>query len=58
MENHPHVPTPLVISEIPCSELQGVDRLWIKYSGGRFGLSVQLEFLASEDAGTALKSWE
>lgn len=45
IENRPHVPPPLVISEIPCAELQGVDRLWVKYSGGRFGLSVQGKIL-------------
>ncbi|OIP70766.1 MAG: hypothetical protein AUK43_08370 [Oscillatoriales cyanobacterium CG2_30_40_61] len=45
IENRPHVPPPLVISEIPCAELQGADRLWVKYSGGRFGLSVQGKIL-------------
>ncbi|MGV0029329.1 GUN4 domain-containing protein [Phormidesmis priestleyi] len=26
-----------------CEELLGIDRLWVKYSGGRFGFSVQKE---------------
>lgn len=47
IENRPYIPAPLVISEIPCSELQGVDQLWVKYSKGRFGLSVQGKILKS-----------
>jgi hypothetical protein len=29
------------IRKIPCRDLQTIDRLWVKYSNGRFGLSVQ-----------------
>ncbi|WP_254566807.1 GUN4 domain-containing protein [Oscillatoria sp. HE19RPO] len=35
----------LLINKIPCSELQEIDRLWLKYSNKRFGLSVQTAFL-------------
>ncbi|NEO54185.1 MAG: protein kinase [Okeania sp. SIO3B5] len=31
------------IKKIPCQDLQIVDQLWIKYSNGHFGLSVQKE---------------
>lgn len=56
IEDRPYIPASLVISEIPCSELQGVDRLWVKYSGGRFGLSVQGKILkASGDSSETLE---
>ncbi len=29
------------IAELPCEDLQTIDRLWVKYSSGRFGFSVQ-----------------
>lgn len=29
------------IEQLPCQDLQTIDRLWVKYSGGRFGFSVQ-----------------
>ena len=29
------------IEKLPCPDLQTIDRLWVKYSNGRFGLSVQ-----------------
>lgn len=29
------------IEYFPCSELRTIDELWVKYSGGRFGFSVQ-----------------
>ncbi len=35
----------LLISEIPCSELEEIDRLWRKYSNNRFGFSVQSSLL-------------
>jgi len=28
---------------LPCEELQKIDQLWTKYSGGRFGFSIQTE---------------
>lgn len=38
-------PAPLYISHIPCHELKAVDQQWLKYSQGRFGLSVQTRIL-------------
>ena len=32
------------IQHIACSELQVIDRLWSKYSNGRFGFGVQVKF--------------
>ncbi|BAZ32137.1 GUN4 domain-containing protein [Cylindrospermum sp. NIES-4074] len=29
------------IKEIPCEELQSIDQLWVNYSAGRFGFTVQ-----------------
>ncbi|MBD2043713.1 serine/threonine-protein kinase [Microcoleus sp. FACHB-672] len=29
------------IEQLPCQDLQTIDRLWVKYSAGRFGFSVQ-----------------
>jgi uncharacterized caspase-like protein len=29
------------IEEFPCRDLQNIDRLWVKYSNGKFGFSVQ-----------------
>ena len=34
---------PDAILKFPCSVLRVVDRLWITYTGGRFGFSVQLQ---------------
>lgn len=42
--------TPLEISQIyklPCPDLQTVDRLWLHYSQGRFGFSVQKQIYES-----------
>ena len=30
-----------IIANVPCTDLEAVDRLWLKYSSGRFGFSVQ-----------------
>lgn len=38
-------PAPLSVDKIPCHELKAVDRLWLEYSKGRFGLSVQTDVL-------------
>ncbi len=35
--------TPDAILRFPCSVLRVVDRLWITYTGGRFGFSMQLQ---------------
>ncbi|MEA5618263.1 serine/threonine-protein kinase [Cronbergia sp. UHCC 0137] len=37
------------LEKFPCEDLQIIDRLWTKYSGGRFGFSVQAEIYASCD---------
>ena len=29
------------LKKFPCADLQTIDQLWVKYSGGRFGFSVQ-----------------
>ena len=34
--------TPEDMKVFPCNELQVIDRLWLKYSQGKFGFSVQL----------------
>lgn len=35
--------TPDQIKRFPCSVLQVIDQLWLKYTGGRFGFSIQLK---------------
>ena len=35
--------TPEDIQHFPCNDLMVIDRLWLKYSNGRFGFSPQLE---------------
>ncbi|WP_413166818.1 GUN4 domain-containing protein [Capilliphycus salinus ALCB114379] len=37
--------------EFPCSNLQMIDQLWVKYSGGRFGFSVQREIYVEKCGG-------
>lgn len=32
---------PRLVKRLPCADLQAIDQLWVKYSGGRFGFSVQ-----------------
>jgi hypothetical protein len=34
-------PTLNTVDHLPCADLQAMDRLWIQYSQGRFGFSVQ-----------------
>jgi dsRNA-specific ribonuclease len=34
-----------LIAEFPAEDLEIIDRLWVHYSGGRFGFSVQVEIL-------------
>lgn len=43
--------TPDAVKRFPCSVLQVIDRLWLKYTDGRFGFSVQLK-LYQEVGGT------
>ena len=35
------------VARFPCKELQTIDQLWVNYSGGRFGFSVQKSTWAS-----------
>ena len=37
----------LYMGNLPCRELKTLDRLWLKYSNGRFGFSVQAEIFNS-----------
>ncbi|MGD1920678.1 MAG: GUN4 domain-containing protein [Pleurocapsa sp.] len=41
--------TPEDIQHFPCNDLMVIDRLWTKYSDGRFGISLQLK--AYQDLG-------
>lgn len=34
-----------LIEQFPCEDLQTIDQLWVRYSGGRFGFSVQAKIL-------------
>lgn len=36
-------------SRLPCADFQAIDRLWVKYSNGRFGFSVQRKIYDSID---------
>jgi serine/threonine protein kinase len=40
---------PNEIPKIACEDLQTIDRLWVKYSAGRFGLSVQTRIFEELD---------
>jgi GUN4-like len=44
--------TPVTAKHTPCEDICTIDRLWLKYSNGRFGLSVQSRILLGirEDA--------
>ena len=33
--------------KFPCKELRSIDKLWLKYSGGKFGISVQQQIYQS-----------
>ncbi|MBW4632679.1 MAG: GUN4 domain-containing protein [Iphinoe sp. HA4291-MV1] len=37
------------IDNFPCTDLYTIDQLWVKYSNGRFGFSVQKDILQSVD---------
>jgi RHS repeat-associated protein len=30
-----------IIANVPCTDLEGIDQLWVKYSKGKFGFSIQ-----------------
>jgi hypothetical protein len=51
-------PAPLYLSAIPCDELKAVDKLWLKYSDGRFGLSVQTRILKATGNDPKKLHWE
>ncbi len=35
------------VEKFPCKELRSIDKLWLKYSGGKFGISVQQQIYQS-----------
>ncbi|OSO93918.1 hypothetical protein B7O87_05040 [Cylindrospermopsis raciborskii CENA303] len=35
------------VKNFPCKELRSIDKLWLKYSGGKFGISVQQQIYQS-----------
>jgi len=47
------------IENFPCQDLRNIDRLWVKYSNGKFGFSVQREIWQSCGSPTDYnKNWE
>ncbi|MEM8778652.1 MAG: GUN4 domain-containing protein, partial [Cyanobacteria bacterium P01_G01_bin.49] len=44
--------TPKEIDNFPCEDLQIIDELWVKYSNGRFGFSVQSQIYIDDLGGT------
>lgn len=47
---------PSLVKRLPCADLQAIDQLWVKYSRGRFGFSVQKKiFEAIAEAPTPKK---
>ena len=47
---------PSLVKRLPCADLQAIDQLWVKYSRGRFGFSVQRKiFEAIAEAPTQKK---
>ena len=48
------------INNFPCEELRKIDQLWVKYSNGRFGFSVQKHIYQTLGGTTEYdsKSWE
>ena len=47
------------IKNFPCQDLRNIDRLWVKYSNGKFGFSVQREIWQSCGSPTDYnKNWE
>lgn len=41
------------IEKFPCSDLHTIDQLWVQYSDGRFGFSVQKRIYEAQD-----RDWE
>jgi len=47
------------IGNFPCQDLRNIDRLWVKYSNGKFGFSVQKEvWQTCSSPTTCNKNWE
>jgi len=47
------------IENFPCQDLRNIDRLWVKYSQGKFGFSVQKEIWQTcSSPTTSNKDWE
>ncbi len=46
------------IDNFPCEDLRTIDQLWVKYSNGRFGFSVQKRIYQSLGEGSRKKVWE
>lgn len=38
---------PQVLDNLPCQDLQAIDQLWVKYSSGKFGFSIQKQIFES-----------
>jgi uncharacterized caspase-like protein len=46
------------VQNFPCTDLGTIDQLWVKYSQGKFGFSVQKEIFQSWGSPTDNKNWE
>lgn len=46
------------IKNFPCQDLRNIDRLWMKYSQGKFGFSVQKKIWEGCDSPTSYSAWE
>ena len=46
------------IDKFPCEDLHTIDQLWVKYSNGRFGFSVQKRIYQSLDGMHDVEIWE
>jgi hypothetical protein len=44
--------------KFPCKELRSIDQLWLKYGGGKFGISVQLELYQKAENVGLEKLWD
>jgi len=42
------------IKKFPCEDLRTINQLWVQFSGGRFGFSVQRDIYASKEVGGKL----
>lgn len=46
-KNTGHIFAPEEMRSFPCTDLQTIDNLWVKHSGGRFGFSIQKKIYLS-----------